>query len=160
MASDDGSPVVLGKGEGTTIQGPAGGPLTFKVRSAQTGGALTAFENVIAPGDGPPLHRHEREGESWYVIEGSLRFKLDGEIREAAAGSFVYVPPGVPHCFQNVGDGPARILVLFAPAGMEAFFDRFSELPSGPVDPGVFAALGRDVGMEVLGPPLAVSDPR
>jgi hypothetical protein len=42
---------------------------------------------------------------------------------------------------------------------MEAFFDRFAELPPGPVDPGVFAALGRDVGMEVLGPPLAVSDP-
>lgn len=159
MPSDDGSSVVLGKGEGTTIQGPAGGPLTFKVRGAQTAGALTAFENVIAPGDGPPLHRHEREGESWYVIEGSLRFKLDGEIRQAPAGSFVHVPPGVPHCFQNVGNAPTRILVLFAPAGMEAFFDRFSELPSGPVDPGVFATLGRDVGMEVLGPPLAVSDP-
>jgi quercetin dioxygenase-like cupin family protein len=95
MPSDDG-PVVLGEGEGTTIQGPAGGPLTFKVRGAQTGGALTAFENVIAPGDGPPLHAHEREGESWYVIEGNLRFKLDGEIREAPAGSFAYVLR-VPH---------------------------------------------------------------
>jgi len=158
MPPDD-RPVVLGKGEGSTIQGPAGGPLTFKVRGAQTEGALTAFENVIAPGDGPPLHTHGREGESWYVIEGSLRFKLDGEMRPASAGSFVYVPPGVSHCFQNVGHAPARILVLFSPAGMEAFFDRFSELPSGPVDPGVFASLGRDVGMEVLGPPLAVSDP-
>lgn len=151
--------VVLGDGEGTTIQGPAGGPLTFKVRGAQTGGALTAFENVVAPGDGPPLHSHAREGESWYVLEGSLRFKLGSEIRSAPAGSFVYVPPGAPHCFQNVGDAPARILVLFTPAGMEAFFDRFAELPPGPPDPSVFAALGRDVGMEVLGPPLAVSDP-
>ena len=158
MPSDD-RPVVLGKGEGTTIEGPAGGPLTFKLRGAQTEGALTAFENVIAPGDGPPLHTHEREGESWYVIEGSLRFKLDGELRRASAGSFVYVPPGVPHCFQNVGDAPARILVLFAPAGMEAFFDRFSTLPSGTADPEVFASLGRDVGMNVVGPPLAVSDP-
>ena len=151
--------VVLAKGEGSTIQGPAGGPLTFKVRGAQTEGALTAFENLIAPDDGPPLHTHDREGESWYVIEGSLRFKLDGEIRQASTGSYVFVPPGVPHCFQNVGDAPARILVLFAPAGMEGFFDRFSELPSGPVDPTVFASLGRDAGMKVLGPPLAASDP-
>ena len=120
---------------------------------------MTAFENVTAPGDGPPLHTHEREGESWYVVEGSLRFKLDGEMRRHRPGSFVYVPPGVPHCFQNVGGAEARILVLLSPAGMEPFFDRFSELPSGPVDPGVFAALGRDVGMDVLGPPLAVSDP-
>lgn len=151
--------VVLGEGEGTTIQGPAGGPLTFKLRGVQTGGALTAFENVVAPGDGPPLHTHAREGESWYVLEGSLRFKLDGEILRAAAGSFVFVPAGAPHCFQNDGDVPARILVLFSPAGMEAFFDRFAELPPGPVGPEVFAALGRDAGMEVLGPPLAVSDP-
>jgi len=158
MTYDEGH-VVLGEGEGTTIQGPAGGPLTFKVRGAQTNGSLTAFENVVAPGDGPPLHTHSREGESWYVLEGILRFKLDTDIRRAPAGSFVFVPPGTPHCFQNVGDAPARILVLFTPAGMEAFFDRFAELPPGPVDPGVFATLGRDVGMEVLGPPLAVSDP-
>ena len=153
------TPVVLGEGEGETIQGPAGGPLTFKVRGAQTGGALTAIENVVAPGDGPPLHTHGREGESWYVLEGSLRFKLGNDIRSAPTGSFVFVPAGTPHCFQNIGDTPARILVLFAPAGMEAFFDRLAEIPPGGLDPGVFAALGRDVGMEVLGPPLAVSDP-
>jgi hypothetical protein len=58
-------PVVLNAGAGATIQGPAGGPLTFKVRGNRTGGALTAFENIVAPGDGPPLHTHEREGESW-----------------------------------------------------------------------------------------------
>ena len=42
------SPITLGPGEGTTIEGPAGGPLTFKVRGEHTGGSLTAFENVIA----------------------------------------------------------------------------------------------------------------
>lgn len=151
--------VVLGEGEGTTIQGPAGGPLTVKVRGAQTGGALTAFENVVGPGEGPPLHRHAREGESWYVLEGSFRFKLDGAIHAASAGSFVFAAAGTPHCFQNVGDAPARLLVAFTPAGMETFFDSFAELPPGPVDPAVFEALGRAVGMEVLGPPLAVSDP-
>ena len=97
--------------------------------------------------------------ESWYVLEGSLRFKLGADIRAAPAGSFVFVPPGLPHCFQNVGNAPARILITFSPSGMEAFFDRFAELPPGPVDPGVFASLGRDVGMQVLGQPLAVSDP-
>jgi quercetin dioxygenase-like cupin family protein len=157
--TDDQRPIVLERGEGSTIQGPAGGPLTFKVRAAETAGSLTAFENVVAPGDGPPLHTHAREGESWYVLEGLLRFKLGGEMRSVTTGAFVFVPPGTPHCFQNIGDAPARILVLFSPAGMEAFFDRFAELPLGPVDPGVFAELGREVGMEVLGPPLAISDP-
>jgi quercetin dioxygenase-like cupin family protein len=153
-------PVTVGPGEGATIQGPAGGPLTFKVRGEQTDGALTAFENVVAPGDGPPLHAHSNEDESWYVLEGRLRFRLADERRYAPQGSFVFVHRGVPHCFQNVGETPARILVAFTPSGMEAFFDRFAELPDGPVDPGVFARLGADVGMTVVGPPLAVSDPR
>lgn len=152
-------PIVLDAGSGQTIQGPAGGPLTFKVRGAATAGALTAFENVIAPGDGPPLHTHDREGESWYIVEGALRFKIGNELHAASTGAFVYVPPGTPHCFQNIGQTPARILVLFSPAGMEAFFDRFAELPPGPVDPEVFATLGGGAGMTVLGPPLAVSDP-
>lgn len=152
-------PLVVGPGTGETIQGPAGGPLTFKARGEQTNGMLTVFENVIAPGDGPPLHVHESQDESWYVLEGELRFKLDGELASAPRGSFVFVPRGTAHCFQNAGDGSARIIVLFTPSGMESFFDRFAELPAGPVDPDVFRRLGADVGMNVLGPPLAVSDP-
>ena len=157
--TDETGYVVLGGGEGTTIQGPAGGPLTLKVRGAQTAGSLTAFEHIVGPGDGPPLHRHAREGESWYVLEGRLRFKLGGEVHVVSEGSFVHAAPGTPHCFQNVGEAPARLLVLFSPAAKEAFFDELEKLPAGPLDPEVFAAFGRAVGMEVLGPPLSVSDP-
>lgn len=152
--------VVLAPGEGPVIEGPVGGPLTFKVRGEQTNGGMTAFENVIAPGDGPPLHVHAGEDESWYVVDGALRFRIGDEIIPASAGSFVYVPRGVPHCFQNVGDEPARILVMFTPAGMERFFDRFAELPDGPVDPSSFQTIGAEVGMDVVGPPLARSHPR
>jgi quercetin dioxygenase-like cupin family protein len=146
------SPIVLGPEEGATIEGPAGGPLTFKVRGAQTGGVLTALENVIAPGDGPPLHTHAAEDEAWYVIAGELRFQLGDEHAAAPAGSFVFVPRRTPHCFVNAGSEPARILVLFTPSGMERFFDRFAELDT--FDPSAFAAIGAGVGMDVVGPSL------
>jgi quercetin dioxygenase-like cupin family protein len=152
-------PLSVGPGEGPTIEGPAGGPLTFKVRGEQTEGRLTVFENVIAPGDGPPAHLHEAQDESWYVLEGELRFKLGSEMHSAPAGSFVFVPRGTVHAFQNVGEAPARILVIFNPSGMESFFDRFAKLSAGPVDTSVFRELGAAVGMEVVGPPLAISDP-
>jgi hypothetical protein len=42
---------------------------------------------------------------------------------------------------------------------MEPFFEQFADLPAGAVEPGVFAQLGAEVGMDVVGPPLAVSDP-
>lgn len=149
--------VIVGPSGGTTIEGPVGGPLKFKVRGAQTNGALTALENVIPPGQGPPLHMHANEDESWYVIEGELRFKLGGELQLAPAGSFVFVPRGTPHCFQNVTAAPARILVMFTPAGMEHFFDRFAELSAS--DPETFRSIGEPLGMDVVGPPLAQSDP-
>ncbi len=151
------TPVVLGPGEGHVVEGPAGGPLTFKLRGEQSGGALTVIENVIGPGDGPPLHAHANEDEAWHVIEGSLRFRLGDTLHLAPAGSFVYVPRGVAHCFQNIGTSPARLLVLFSPSGMERFFDRFAAL-STP-DPSAFAAIGSEVGMSVLGQPLAMSHP-
>jgi quercetin dioxygenase-like cupin family protein len=149
--------VAVAPGEGATIQGPVGGALNFKVRGAQTGGSLTALENVIPPGEGPPLHVHANEDEFWFLIEGDLRFKLGEEMHRAPQGSFVFVPRGVPHNFQNVGAAPARILVMFTPSGMEAFFERFAELEAP--DPSAFKTIGADVGMDVLGPPLAQSDP-
>jgi quercetin dioxygenase-like cupin family protein len=149
--------VIVGPDDGTKIEGPVGGPLTFKVRGEQTNSAMTALENVIPPGEGPPLHTHANEDESWYVIEGALRFKLGGDVHLAPAGSFVFVPRGTPHCFQNVADAPARILVMFTPSGMERFFDRFAAL-SAP-DPEAFRSIGGPLGMEVVGPPLAQSDP-
>ncbi len=154
-----GAAVSVGPGEGTTIVGPVGGPLTFKVRGEQTGGRLTALENVIPPGEGPPLHRHANEDEAWQILEGELRFRLADDIHHAPAGTFVFVPRGMPHCFQNVGHGPARLLVIFTPAGMERFFDRFATLPDVADPREAFKSIGLEVGMDVIGPPLARSHP-
>jgi quercetin dioxygenase-like cupin family protein len=149
--------LIVGPNAGAIIEGPVGGPLTFKARGEQTNGTFTAYENVIPPDQGPPLHTHANEDEAWYVLEGELRFKIGGELRPAPAGSFVFVPKGTPHCFQNVGEHPARILVMFTPAGMERFFDEVATLSA--TDPEDFAKIGDPLGMKVLGPPLAQSDP-
>ena len=147
-------PLSIGPGGGEKIQGPVGVPLTFKARSEQTGGSLTAFENIVPPGQGPPLHTHDAEDESWYVVEGELCFRLGEELRSAPQGAFVFVPRGTAHAFQNVGDGPATILVLFTPSGrMEQFFDRIAARDE--VDQEAFRTLGREAGMDVIGPPMS-----
>jgi quercetin dioxygenase-like cupin family protein len=150
-------PVFQRPGEGGTVDNPLGADVVFKARGEQTDGTLTAFETVVGPGDGPPLHTHANEGESVYVLEGEMRFKLRDEIQAAPAGSFVFIPRGAPHTWQNVGDGPARILIHFTPSGMERFFDGFAALEAP--GPAAFETVGAEVGVGVVGPPLAQSDP-
>jgi quercetin dioxygenase-like cupin family protein len=151
--------VFLSPGEGISLTNPVGGALTIKARGTDTDGVLTAFESAAAPGEGPPLHVHVTDDEILYVLEGLLRFKLDGELREAPAGTFVFIPRGVEHTWQNVGDGPGRFLVVTAPAGFERFFEEFAAIPPVASRADEFRRIGAEVGMEVVGPPLAESDP-
>ena len=151
--------IICQPGEGTTLENPLGGPLTFKVRGEETSGAVLAFESAVGPGEGPPLHVHANEDEILYALAGTYRFRLEDEVRAAPAGSFVFVPRRVRHTWQNVGDGPGRLLVIFTPAGMESFFERFAQLPDDVSVPDGFRSLGSEVGMDVVGPPLARSHP-
>jgi quercetin dioxygenase-like cupin family protein len=149
--------VAVGPGQAETIRSPIGGDVTFIARGEQTNEALTALDVAVPPGEGPPLHAHGREDECVYVLAGDLRFKIDGELSATPAGSFVFIPRGVAHCFQNVGEEPGRMLITFAPSGVEGFFDRLSGLTEFDLDAWRRAAA--EHGMEVLGPPLAESDP-
>jgi mannose-6-phosphate isomerase-like protein (cupin superfamily) len=67
--------IVMGPGDGHSVANPAGGGLTYKARSGQTGEAPTAWESTAAPGEGPPLHLHVNEDEFMYVLEGRPRFQ-------------------------------------------------------------------------------------
>jgi quercetin dioxygenase-like cupin family protein len=146
-------------GEGHTIQGPVGGPAVIKARAETTNGTFTALETLIPPQQGPPLHIHIREDEMYYVLDGRVRFKADDRMFEAPAGSFMFIPRGTPHCFQNVGDAAARLLVMFTPAGMERFFEGVAELPPGAPDPDAYRAVAHSAWMTVVGRPLAETDP-
>jgi quercetin dioxygenase-like cupin family protein len=142
------------------VRNPAGGLLTFKLRGEQTVGALTVLESRAAPGEGPPLHLHA-DANVLYVLEGSLRLKLEDEVRQAPAGAVAYIPRGLPHTWQNVGGAAARFLAIFTPAafGMETFLNRFAELPPEAPVFEAFATLGREAGLQVVGPPLSESNP-
>ena len=75
---------------------------------------------TMAPGrEGPGAHVHEDEDDAFYVLDGELRFLVDGREIDASAGTFVLVPPGVEHTFANLTSAPVRILNIHAPAGFD-----------------------------------------
>ena len=124
--------------------------------------AATALDVSVPAEQGPPLHLHLHlhvcEDEMYYVLDGLVRVKIDEQILPAPAGSFVFIPRGAPHCFQNPADEAARLFVMFTPAGMERFFERFAE-HRGPVAPEILQAVAETAWMQVAGPPLVASDP-
>jgi quercetin dioxygenase-like cupin family protein len=139
------------------IQSPVGGDLTFLARGERSNGTLLALQTSAPPGEGPPLHTHTREEETIYVVSGDFRWQLGDELSDAPPGSFAFIPRGVAHTWQNIGEQPGMILVTFMPAGMEGFFERLSRMKE--FDPEEFRAAAAEQGTEVVGPPLAVSHP-
>lgn len=144
-------------GEGNRVRSPIGGDVTFIVRGEQSNGALAALEAVAPVGEGPPLHFHGREDETVYILEGDFRFKLGDKLQVVGPGSFLFIPQGLPHTWQCIGERPGRFLFTFAPAGMEGFFDALSSMAEFDLD--TFRAASADHAMQVVGPPLAESDP-
>jgi quercetin dioxygenase-like cupin family protein len=149
--------LVVGAEEGETRSSPLGGDVRFLLRGSDSGGALTALEVANPAGQGPPLHVHTAQDETILILDGELRWRLGGDLQLAGPGAFVFIPRGVPHCFQVTPDGPARMLITFAPAGMEAFFERLSTMSD--FDPVEFRTAAEENGMKVVGPPLAESHP-
>ena len=152
------APFAIQFGEGTALEIPTG-EVTIKAATKETNGSLTVLEFLIGPKEGPALHTHLREDELWYVIEGDFRFKAGDAMLRASTGGMAFGPRGTPHCFQNIGDTPGRLLVITTPSGLERFFEQFAALLGGPAKSEAFAALGHANWVEFVGPPVGISDP-
>jgi quercetin dioxygenase-like cupin family protein len=119
------------------------------LRSEHTGGAFSMIEFTTPPGGGPRPHTHEREAETFYVLEGEYDILVGAKTVRALPGSLVYSPKSVKHRFTNVGSSTARMLCVFTPGGAETMFEDMAALLSGPgpVDPAAMAALNLSHGV-------------
>src|SRR5262245_60947264 len=145
--------------------GPAlmflGTPTWLRATTTQTGGALGLIEEVLPPGFESPYHRHRREDESFYILEGVVTFVHgapgEEESLRAGPGAFVFLPRGTAHGFRAEGLTPARVLILVTPGGFERFVAALSQPadappPGGSPDPGHLVALAAQYDVEILGP--------
>ena len=136
-----------GKGHVLTARGSV---MAFKAVAGQTSGDFSLMERSLPPGGRtPPAHRHTNCSEAFFVLDGTITFRLDGQILTGGPGDFLLVPRGAGHTFGNDGDEPARLLVLHAPA-MDAYFAELDALWSRdtPPAPEEERALMRRFGME------------
>ncbi|CAM5466664.1 cupin domain-containing protein [Streptomyces tanashiensis] len=115
--------------EAERIDLPDGGGFRLLADARHTGGALGANRLSLAEGAaGARSHFHALSTELFHVLDGVMRFTLDGVTTTVAAGGLVSVPPGTPHSFGAAPGSAAELLVVLAPG-----VDRF----------GYFRSLGR-----------------
>ena len=62
-----------------------------------------------------PLHVHDQDDEAWYVLEGTLGFRLGDDNVEARPGSAVLARRGTPHTYWNAGASETRYLLVMTP---------------------------------------------
>jgi mannose-6-phosphate isomerase-like protein (cupin superfamily) len=95
----------------------------FMIDGEEAGGDFSLVEHPMGPRAlAAPLHRHTREDEYSYVLEGRMGALLGEEVVYGEPGDLVFKPRNQWHTFWNAGDEPARILEIIAPAGFERFF--------------------------------------
>ena len=111
--------VVVPPGQGKKV-----GNVEFLARSADTPRFNLALITIQPHREGPDQHAHEAEDDSFYVLEGELTFTVDDAEVVAGPGTFVLVPPGVPHTFANRGDAVVRMVNVHAPAGFDLRLER------------------------------------
>jgi mannose-6-phosphate isomerase-like protein (cupin superfamily) len=75
---------------GTRLENPLdilGDQVLLKLGGRESVGQLTVTMGITPPNAGPPLHRHSREDESFYVLEGEYLFEVDGKQFHAGPGT-------------------------------------------------------------------------
>jgi mannose-6-phosphate isomerase-like protein (cupin superfamily) len=95
-----------------------------------------------------PLHRHSREDEYSFVLEGTMGAQLGDQVIHAGAGALVFKPRDQWHTFWNAGDEPCRILEIISPAGFERYFDELLDLV-GPRTPETIEPICGRYGLEM-----------
>ena len=123
----------------------------FMIDGAETGGGFSLVEHPMSPRAlAAPLHRHSREDEYSFVLEGRVGALLGDEVLVGSPGDLIFKPRGQWHTFWNAGDEPARLLEIIAPAGFEGFFAELDAMGGAmEADPQAFGALAARYGLEV-----------
>ncbi len=118
MRSDE-QPIVLLPGKGRSYEC---GPMNalFKADGPETADRYSVSEWIVAPnspGSGP--HSHESNEELFLVTEGVMSIRVGDQWVDAPRGTFIRIPAGVIHDFENRSSQVAALFNVYLPGGFE-----------------------------------------
>ena len=96
-------------------------PMVIRIHGRETGGVVSAVESHDVPGGGPPPHIHQREDETFQVLEGEYEFTVDGRSFVANKGTTIFAPRGIPHTYRYLGQCSRAAHVRHHAGGFRGF---------------------------------------
>jgi quercetin dioxygenase-like cupin family protein len=132
-----------------------------RLSGEQTGGALSLTDNLARRGNASPVHVHDRDDETFLLLDGELRVLVGEDDHTAGSGTVAVLPRRLRHAYV-VTSATARFLSLHTPGGFEQFAAEVGEpaqaltLPAEPAGPPDLAALAQAAarhGITILAPP-------
>jgi mannose-6-phosphate isomerase-like protein (cupin superfamily) len=121
----------------------------FMISGKESGGGFSLVAHLMPPHTlAAPLHRHSREDEYSFILEGKVGAIFEREEIFGTAGHLIFKPRGEWHTFWNAGDVPARILEIISPGGFEEAFREIHDLGEA-LNPETMAAIALRYGVEV-----------
>jgi quercetin dioxygenase-like cupin family protein len=118
-----------------------GHPMVFLVTGENTE-HTSMFDWTIPAGFATGRHVHRVQEETFYLLEGECEWHVGDKTIRATPGTYLFIPPGVPHNITNVSEKPARVLMTVSPPGHEHYFEELAKLAvHGAPDPKALADL-------------------
>jgi len=103
-----------------------GGYFKTLISPEQTDGRLAMLDMVLPKGAEPPPHIHEKEDETFYIVEGIVEFVINGTTHTLLPGSALFAPRQIPHYFKIMTD-TAQIITIMTPGDLWNYFVEFSK---------------------------------
>jgi uncharacterized cupin superfamily protein len=104
----------------------------LKIAPDDSDSGIAVVEHTLAPGSlGAPMHRHSREDEISYVLEGEMSVQQGEEVSAVGAGEFVVKGRNVWHTFWNSGSEPVKFLEIIAPGDFATYFPEMAAVWEG-----------------------------
>jgi len=128
MEASTAAPKIVGPKDGKAgFLGSIG--VRFMIDGVEAEDRFSLVEHPMGPRAlAAPLHRHTREDEYSYVVQGRMGALLGDDVVYAEVGDLVHKPRNQWHTFWNAGDEPCYILEIISPAGFEDFFKELSDM--------------------------------
>jgi quercetin dioxygenase-like cupin family protein len=129
-------------------------PMVIRIHGRDTSSIVSVVESHDVSGGGPPPHIHQREDETFQILEGEYEWMVGDRKFVAPKGATIFAPRGIPHTYRYLGKTPGRLMCVITPSGFEGFFEEIGAMsPHQQQDILGVITVAKKYGLEILPPP-------